>query len=113
MAMPAGEMERVDKWVPAFAGMTKIGSQLVALALLLILATLPVRAAELAEAVAGLGGDGFAAKEKAIIALAKTGDPKAVPILQALGGDRLRAAPDGRVILMATTGGTTQLFDAA
>ena len=40
--------------------------------------------------VAGLGGDSFADKEKAIVALGKLGDPRAVPILQALGDDRLR-----------------------
>src|SRR5229473_2266739 len=84
-----------------------------ALALVFALAALPVRAADLAAAVAGLGGDSFAAKEKAIVALGKTGDPHAVPILQALGDDRLRVAPDGRIVLLATVGGTARLTDAA
>ena len=86
--------------------------RLAALALILVLAALPARAEDLAGAVAGLGGDSFAAKEKAIVALGKLGDPRAVPILQALGDDRLRRAPDGRIVLLATAGGTTRMTDA-
>jgi len=93
---------------------------LAALALLVALAALPARAedlpgdlaGDLAGVVSGLGGDGFAAKEKAIVALGKLGDPHAVPILQALSDDRLRRAPDGRIVLLATAGGTTKLIDA-
>ena len=65
------------------------------------------------EAVAGLGGSSFAAKEKAIAALGRLGDPRAVPILKGLAEDRLRRAPDGRVVLVETAGGTTRLTDAA
>src|SRR6266567_4746916 len=81
-------------------------------ALTLALAAVPARADDLAEVVSGLGGEGFAAKEKAIAALGKLGDPRAVPILQALSGDRLRRASDGRVVLLAPLGGTTRLLDA-
>jgi urea transport system permease protein len=84
-----------------------------ALPILLLFTALPARADDLAEALAGLGGAGFADKEKAILALGKLGDPRAVPILQALGDDRLRKAPDGRVVIVNTVGGTTKLFDTA
>ena len=67
-----------------------------------MLLALPARADDFAAAVAGLGGDGFAAKEKAIVALGKLGDPRAVPILQALGDDRLRRAADGRIVVVTT-----------
>ena len=91
--------------------------RLTALVLLLALASLPAHAADQAEdlaaVVAGLAGDGFAAKEKAIVALGKLGDPRAVPILQALSDDRLRRAPDGRVVIVTQAGGTTRLTDAA
>jgi urea transport system permease protein len=83
-----------------------------ALALIFALASLPARADDLAVAVSELSGDGFAAKEKAIVALGKLGDPRAVPILQAMSDDRLRLAPDGRIVLLATVSGTTRLTDA-
>ncbi|MGE5269669.1 MAG: urea ABC transporter permease subunit UrtB [Thiohalocapsa sp.] len=73
----------------------------------------PARADDFAAAVAGLAADGFAAKEKAIVALGKTGDPRAVPILKALADDRLRTAPDGRILMLTTEGGTTKMRDAA
>src|SRR6266446_2674127 len=82
-------------------------------ALILGLAALPARAEDLATVVSELGGASFAAKEKAIVALGKLGDPLAVPILQALSDDRLRRAPDGSVVLVARVGGTTKLLDAA
>src|SRR5438105_4966589 len=108
--MPIGSVERAAKWIPAFAGMTKGRVsplfRLAALLLILGLTALPARAEELAEVVARLGGDGFAAKEKAIAALGKLGDPRAVPILQALRDDRLRRASDGRIVLMAPAGTT-------
>src|SRR5260370_26904636 len=87
--------------------------RLAALALILLLAALPARAEDLAAIVAGLGGASFAEKEKAIVALGKLGDPRAVPILQALSEDRLRRAPDGRVVLVAPAGGTTKPVAAA
>ncbi len=123
--MPIGSVQRADKWIPAFPteqvrglkahGMTAWVFRLAALATILAMAALPARAedlpGDLAGAVLALAGDGFAAKEKAIVALGKLGDPRAVPILQALSGDRLRQAPDGRIVLLATAGGTTRLTD--
>jgi urea transport system permease protein len=81
--------------------------------ILLLFAALPARAEDLAAIVAGLGGAGFADKEKAIIALGRLGDPRAVPILQALGDDRLRKAPDGHIVIVTSLGGATRLADAA
>jgi urea transport system permease protein len=81
--------------------------------ILLLFAALPARAEDLAAIVAGLGGAGFADKEKAIIALGKLGDPRAVPILQALGDDRLRKTPDGHIVIVTSLGGATRLADAA
>ncbi len=84
-----------------------------ALFVVLVGAPSPARADDFATLVAGLGGDGFAAKEAAIVGLGKLGDPRAVPILQALGDDRIRTAPDGRVVLVISAGGTSKLLDAA
>src|SRR6266851_140435 len=115
--MLIGSVERAGKWIPAFAGMTQGGASRLfrraALLLILALAALPARAEDLATVVSELGGASFAAKEKAIVALGKLGDPLAVPILQALSDDRLRRAPDGSVVLVARVGGTTKLLDAA
>ena len=83
------------------------------LILLLAFAALPARAEDLAVVVAEIGGGSFAAKEKAIVALGKSGDPRAVPILKALGEDRLRKAPDGKVLIVDTVGGRTKLSEAA
>ena len=107
--MPIDNSVRAARWVPAFARTTKIAVGL----LLLLLAAMPARAEGLAEAVAALAGDGFAAKEKAIVALGKTGDPKAAPVLKALGDDRVRTTPDGRVVMLVTAGGTTKIIDPA
>src|SRR6266851_2050050 len=85
--------------------------RLTACALILALAAPPAWAEDLATVVSDLAGASFAAKEKAIVALGKLGDPLAVPILQALSDDRLRRAPDGRVVLVAPVGGTTKLMD--
>jgi urea transport system permease protein len=81
--------------------------------LILILAAPSAQAEDLASVVSELAADSFAAKEKAIVALGKLGDPLAVPILEALSDDRLRRAPDGRVVLVAPGGGTTKLLDPA
>src|SRR5439155_15720937 len=87
--------------------------RLAALVLVIAVASLPARAEDLTAAVAALGGEGFAAKEQAIVALGKTGDPRAVPILQALGDNRLRKAPDARIVLLAPGRGTARMNDAA
>jgi urea transport system permease protein len=104
-----------EQWVPAFAGMTlrcvKASAVILLLAVLLLSST--ARAEDLAGLISGLAGDSFAEKEKAIVALGKSGDPKAVAILQAVGDDRLRKGPDGKVILLDNTGGTIKPVDAA
>jgi len=87
--------------------------RLIGCALILSVAALPARAEDLASVVSELAGDSFAAREKAIVALGTLGDPLAVPILEALSDDRLRRAPDGRVVLVAPGGDTTRLLDAA
>jgi urea transport system permease protein len=106
-----------EKWVPAFAGTTiKSVHRLFfvfSVVLVLLAAALPARAEDLAAIIAGLGGAGFVDKEKAIVALGKLGDPRAVPILQALGDDRLRKAPDGHIVIVTSLGGATRLADAA
>src|SRR5947209_2689043 len=83
--------------------------RLTACALILILAASPARAEDLATVVSELGDASFAAKEKAIVALGKLGDPLAVPILQALSDDRLRRAQDGRIVMLARAGGATKV----
>ena len=87
--------------------------RLAVLVLVLLLAGLPAWAEDLGTIVAGLGGVSFADKEKAVIALGKSGEPRAVSILQALTGDRLRKAPDGRVVIVDTAGGGSKVTDAA
>ena len=85
--------------------------RLAALVLPLIAAALPARADEYSALVAALGGDSFAAKEKAIVALGTLGDARAVPVLQALNDDRLRTGPDGEVLIVAPDD-PTKLTDA-
>src|SRR5690348_1345020 len=69
-----------------------------ALVLILLAFSVPAQADALSDAIAGLGADSFSAKEKAVVTLGKNGDPRTVSVLQAFNGDRLRRAPDGRVI---------------
>src|SRR5581483_9344347 len=103
------EIRRELAGPPMFARLCRIA----ALAGLLLGAAAAARADEFATIVAGFAGGGFAAKEQAIVALGRLGDPRAVPVLQALGDDRLRAAPDGRIVIVDTAGGTTRYADAA
>ena len=58
-------------------------SRLACLVLTLFSATMPAHAEDLGALIAGLGGASFADKETAIVALAKSGEPRAVPVLQA------------------------------
>src|SRR5437763_6487680 len=88
-------------------------SCLACLVLTLFFATIPARADGLQDAIAGLGGASFADKEKAVVALGKSGDPRAVPILQALGGARLRKAPAGRAVIVEAAGNSAGVTDAA
>jgi urea transport system permease protein len=68
-------------------------------ALILLAAALPARAAEFATLVSDLAADSFAAKERAVTALGKLGDGRAIEVLMALRDGRLLKAPDGRVLI--------------
>jgi urea transport system permease protein len=68
--------------------------------LLLALAALPARADDFATLVTSLGSDNFSDKEKAIQGLGSLGDARAVPVLQALGDDRVRTGPNGQVLIV-------------
>ncbi|MGC2202321.1 MAG: urea ABC transporter permease subunit UrtB [Stellaceae bacterium] len=89
------------------------GVLLIPSALVLSSASMPAWADDFAAEVAKLDADGFAAKEQAVIALGKLGDPRAVPVLKALDDDRLFKTTEGRVIVSTAIGGTTKLTDAA
>jgi urea transport system permease protein len=91
--------------------MARLGIRFAVIALMALLLVQPVRADDFAGVLSGLAGASFADKEKAIVGFARLGDPRAVPVLQALRDDRLRRAPDGRVVMVATTGGTAKLLD--
>src|SRR5437763_4305727 len=80
---------------------------------MLLAPALPAMADPFGEAVARLGSDDFAEKEQAILALGKLGDPRAAPVLSALGDGRLLKAPDGRVVIADTAGGPARVLDAA
>ena len=61
---------------------------------------MPAGAEDFASLVAGLCADGFAAKEKAIAALGKLGDPRGIAVLRALSDDRLRLGPDRHALIV-------------
>jgi len=83
-----------------------------ALALVLFAAAMPAAADDFATLVPGLASDGFGQKEQAVVALGQLGDRRAVPILTALSDGRLVKAPDGRVLIANTGGGTAKVTDA-
>ena len=87
-------------------------ARLVASLLVLLAASAPVVADDFAALVGGLVGDSFAEKEKAVLALGALGDPRAVPILQALADERLLKGSDARIAISTTDGGTTRVRDA-
>src|SRR5262249_48366509 len=106
-----------EMWAPAFTG-TRVGtltrlSRLVVLVLFIAFAGVTARAEDLSAIVSGLGGDGFAAKEKAVVALGKSSDPRAVAILQSLGSDRLRKAREGRIVIIEGSDAAAKVTDAA
>jgi urea transport system permease protein len=72
---------------------------LAGLVLLFATTALPARAEDFTTLVGALGGDSFAEKEQAVIALGKLGDGRAVAVLTALQEGRLLKAPDGRVLV--------------
>ncbi len=89
------------------------GASLILSALILSAAAMPAWADDFAAEVAKLDADGFAAKEQAVLALGKLGDPRAVSVLKALDDDRLFKTTEGRVVVSTAIGGTTKLTDAA
>jgi urea transport system permease protein len=80
--------------------------------LLLVAAAEPASADDFAALVGGLAGDSFAEKEKAVVGLGALGDPRAVPILQALADERLLKGSDARIATSVTDGGATRVRDA-
>src|SRR5882672_4887507 len=87
--------------------------RLALLGLVLAVTALPARADDFAVLVTALGSDTFTEKEKAITGLGGLGDPRAVPVLQALSDDRLRIGPNGQVLLVTPGSGGSALVDAA
>ncbi|HWD59167.1 MAG TPA: urea ABC transporter permease subunit UrtB [Stellaceae bacterium] len=75
--------------------------RLIVLAVLLVLTAIPARADDFGTLIGALGSDSFAEKEKAIAGLGSLGDARAVPVLQAMSGDRLRSGPNGQVVIVA------------
>jgi urea transport system permease protein len=62
--------------------------------------------------VSGLAARSFSDKEKAVQALAQTGDPKAVPVLEAFNrGDLYQRKADAKVFIGAEAGGNINLTD--
>ena len=86
--------------------------RLAGLILLLLATSVSAKADDFAALVGNLAGDSFAEKEKAVIALGELGDPRAVPVLQALSDGRLFRSADGHVVISVTDGGTTRARDA-
>ena len=86
-------------------------AKLAAVLVVLLAAAMPARADDFAALVGNLAGGSFAGKEKAITALGALGDPRAVPVLQALNDGRLLKSADGRIVISVTDGGTTRILD--
>jgi urea transport system permease protein len=85
------------------------------LAVILLLAATVVSAAaaDLATELKGLDTADFAQKEKAIAAIAATGDPRVEAVLTALGDNKLLIRKDDRRIVIGEGKGTLTLADAA
>ena len=73
---------------------------LLAWACFVVLTTGQAGAASLADAASGLSPRGFMSTAAAIDALAATGDPAALPILQALSDGDLEKTADGRLVIV-------------
>jgi urea transport system permease protein len=82
--------------------------------LTILLSCLPrlALAQDFASAVAGLAAKSFSDKERAIQALARTADPKSVPVLEALGrGDLYQRKADAKVLIGREVSGAYELTD--
>jgi urea transport system permease protein len=86
--------------------------RLAGLILLLLATPVSAKADDFAALVENFAGESFAEKEKAVIGLGGLGDPRAVPVFQALSDGRLLRSADGRVVISVTNGGTTRVRDA-
>jgi urea transport system permease protein len=84
---------------------------LVFVAILAVIAA-PAVAKDFSTVVAGLAAAGFSGEERALADLARLGDPRAVPLLEAWHEGRLLKAPDGRILISQPQGDTTRLTDA-
>jgi urea transport system permease protein len=87
---------------------------LVAFCLMVTMLATDLSAADnLRSMVDALGGGNFQENQKQIEALAKTGDPKIVPALEALAeGDLYRRKTDGTVFIVKSAGANLKLVDA-
>jgi len=90
----------------------RIQSRILVPLLYVLLVVAPAKADEFTALVGKLAGNSFADKEKAVTALGAQGDPRAVLLLQAMTDGRLLRGANGRVVVSATSGGTTRLRDA-
>jgi urea transport system permease protein len=90
----------------------RIQSRILVPLLYVLLVVAPAKADEFTALVGRLAGNSFADKEKAVTALGAQGDPRAVLLLQAMTDGRLLRGANGRVVVSATSGGTTRLRDA-
>jgi len=77
--------------------------RLAGLVLLAIAGTSSARADEFSTLLSDLASSGFADKERAVIALGRLGDERAVAVLTALKDGRLINAPDGRILVSDAT----------
>jgi len=90
----------------------RIQSRILVPLLYVLLVVAPAKADEFTALVGKLAGNSFADKEKAVTALGAQGDPRAVLLLQTMTDGRLLRGANGRVVVSATSGGTTRLRDA-
>ena len=86
--------------------------RLVACLLVLLAASAAAWAEDFATLAGGLAGDSFAEKERAIVGLGALGDPRSIPILQALAAGRLLKGDGRRLAITTAEGGTARSRDA-
>jgi urea transport system permease protein len=87
------------------------GLAVVLLAFVFMLATAPVRAATLQEAIAHFTEDDYSETDAGITALAESGDPRAAAIIEALQDGRLLFSAEQKKVFYKDANG--KLFDAA
>lgn len=86
--------------MPPFLFRTLLHRLLSGLLLGLLLTAMPARADTLSDAIQALNAPDFAGKAQAIDTLAATGDPRALPILEAMvGGMLFTRKEDGRLVI--------------